>query len=75
MLLEVMKAGYSQLYHSQNNCYQLKPFSDKDLMKKCIIDAAKFVCPKSVKDFENISLSRSMITKGVEEVAGKVEST
>ena len=29
-----------------------KPFSDGDFAKRCLFNAAEFVCPNSVKDFE-----------------------
>lgn len=52
----------------------LKPFSSRDFVKKCILDAAKFVCPNNAKNFKKISLSQNTITRRVQELAGNIES-
>ena len=62
----MVRAIYAIAKRSASNS---KLFSDRDFVKKCIINAGEFVCSKSVKDYEKISLSRVMITRRVEELA------
>ena len=44
-----VRASYAM---SKRIAINSKPFSDGDFVKKCTSDATKFVCSKSVKDFE-----------------------
>ena len=53
----------------------LKPSSDGDFVKNCVIDAVESVCPKSVEDFKRISLSRNTISRKVKELACNIEGT
>lgn len=46
-----------------------KPFSDGELIKKCMLKAAEVVCPEKQAAFANISLSRNTIADRVEDLS------
>ncbi|UYV84654.1 hypothetical protein LAZ67_X002984 [Cordylochernes scorpioides] len=47
----------------------LKPFTEGDFFKECLIKAAEIVCPGSVKTFQAISLSRNTVVERVTDMA------
>lgn len=53
----------------------MKPYSEGDLVKKCLTDVAEQMCPKMVQEFEKISLSRWTIARRIDELAGNVCDT
>ncbi|UYV72786.1 hypothetical protein LAZ67_10000706 [Cordylochernes scorpioides] len=46
-----------------------KPFTEGDFIKECLIKAAEIVCPRSVKTFQAISLSRNTVVERVTDMA------
>ncbi|KAK1340151.1 hypothetical protein QTO34_018715 [Cnephaeus nilssonii] len=40
-----------------------KPFTEGDVIKECLIEAAEIVCPGNVKSFQTISLSQKHLQK------------
>ncbi|KAL4104099.1 hypothetical protein QTP88_019412 [Uroleucon formosanum] len=47
-----------------------KSFSDGEFVKKCILASVKEIIPEKMSVFENISLSRNIITRRVEDIGG-----
>ena len=50
----------------------MKPYSEGDFVKKCLTDVADERCPKTVREFEKISLSRWTIARRIDELAGDI---
>ena len=53
----------------------IKPYSEDDLVKKCLTDVAEEMCPKMVQKFEKISLSCWTITRCIDKFAGDICDT
>ena len=54
---------------------RLKPFTDGEFVKECILTVVDIVCPDKKHLFENISLSARTVTRRVEELAENVKSS
>ena len=51
-----------------------KPYSDGELVKRCMLKAAEVVCPENRSAFANISLSRNTVADRVSELSGDLSS-
>ena len=60
---------------AQRIAQTMKPYSEGDFVKKCLIDVAEEMCAKMVQEFEKISLSRWTIARRIDELAGDVCDT
>jgi hypothetical protein len=54
---------------------QLKPFSDGDFIKTCLMTVVGNLCPEKTQAFKDVSLSRPTVTRRVEEMAANVRSS
>ena len=52
---------------------KLKPFTDGERIKECVVTAVKIICPDKKKLFENISLSRMTISRRIEYLATDIK--
>ena len=50
-------------------------YSEDDVVKRCLTDVAKEMCPKMIQEFEKISLSRWTIARCIDELAGDICDT
>ena len=60
-------------------CYYIlarrgKPFTDGEMVKKCMIEAAKEVCPDKVEKFQDISLTANTVARRVDAMGDNVRS-
>ncbi|XP_076806240.1 general transcription factor II-I repeat domain-containing protein 2-like [Clavelina lepadiformis] len=53
----------------------MKPYSDGNLVKQCIMDIAQEMCPKMKCEFEKISMSWWTITKRIDDLASDISDT
>ena len=53
----------------------IKPYSEGGFVKKCLTDVAEEMCPKTVQEFEKISLLRWTIARHIDELAGNICDT
>lgn len=60
---------------AQRIAQRMKPYSDGDFVKQCLIDVAEEMCPKMVSEFEKISLSRRTITRHIDRLADVICDT
>ena len=51
-----------------------KPFTDGDLVKSCMIEAAQEMCPEKVDLFKTISLSANTVARRVEDIGSNLMS-
>ena len=51
-----------------------KPFSDRDFIKKCMLDVADQVCPEKRQKFEEVSLSRRTLARLIETIGENLTS-
>jgi hypothetical protein len=54
---------------------KLKPFSDGEFVKDCVMSVVKNLCPERSEDFNNVSLSSRTIRRRIEEMSFDVSST
>ena len=47
----------------------MKPFSDGEFVKECIMTAVDLLCPQEKNVFANVSLSSSTVTRRIEDIA------
>jgi len=52
-----------------------KPFTEGDFIKTCLIKTSEIICPKNLKAFQNISLSRNTIAERITELAYNLSDT
>ncbi|XP_065650666.1 general transcription factor II-I repeat domain-containing protein 2-like [Hydra vulgaris] len=67
----VVKASYN-LAHLI--AFHSRPFTDGEFIKNCLIKTAKILCPKKIKDFNNISLSRNTVAERVNDIVADLRS-
>jgi len=53
----------------------MKPYSDGNFVKQCLIDVAEEMCPEMVQEYEKLSLSRWTIARRIDELAGNICDT
>ena len=53
----------------------MKPFSDGDFVKKCILTAAECICPEKRSAFDNICLSSRTVRRRVEDMSDDVRDS
>lgn len=41
----------------------LKPITEGDFIKNCLIKITEIICPENFKAFQNISLTRNIVTE------------
>ena len=62
---------------SYDICYELakhmKPFTEGDFIKKCMLLGAENVCPEMVAKFSNISLSRNTVADRISDLAADIK--
>ena len=64
---DVSDGAVKASYLNENELVQAsKPFSDGELVKKCMLKAAEVVCPEKQSAFANISLSRNTIANSAQ---------
>jgi hypothetical protein len=54
---------------------RMKPFSDGDFVKDCLIAAVKTICPERIEAFQNISLSSRTVCRRIEEMSNDVQDS
>jgi hypothetical protein len=52
----------------------MKPFTDGDFVKKCLIAVVDIVCPEKKTLFSNVSLSARTVTRRIEEMSADMNS-
>ena len=67
-----MKKQFDAVLIAQRIPQTMKPYSEGDFVKKCLTDVADERCPKTVQEFEKISLSRWTIARRIDELAGGI---
>ena len=53
----------------------MKPFSDGEFIKKCIVTAVNTMCPDKSHLFSNVSMSRRTVTRRIEDMASDIKQT
>lgn len=46
-----------------------KPFTEGNFIKTCLVKTAEIICPANLKAFQNISLTRNMISERITDLA------
>ena len=54
---------------------QMKPFTDGEYIKECLLAAAEEIAPKKVKDFSQISLSRQTVSRRIHVISNEICET
>ena len=54
---------------------KLKPHIERELIKECIVGAAKLIAPKKVAVFEKISLSRRTVSDRIQKMGDNIDKT
>ncbi|XP_073687696.1 general transcription factor II-I repeat domain-containing protein 2A-like [Garra rufa] len=54
---------------------KLKPHSDGEFVKECLVAAAELLAPEKVKLFQSVSLSRRTVTEQITDMAQDIETT
>ena len=57
---------------TQRIAQTMKPYFEVDFVKNCVTDVAEEMCPKMVQEFEKISLSRWIIARCIDKLAGDI---
>jgi len=60
---------------AQRIAQNMKPYSDGNFVKQCLIDVAEEMCPEMVQEYEKLSLSRWTIARRIDELAGNICDT
>ena len=53
----------------------MKPFSDGEFVKDCLLAAVEELAPNKVKDYEKISLSRQTVTRRINLITSQISDT
>lgn len=64
-----MKQEYTSYVLSELIDKHLKPFTEGDFITTCLIKTAKIICPRNLKAFHNISLSRNTVAERITNLA------
>lgn len=54
---------------------KMKPFSDGDFIKECVIAAVEEICPEKVKPFTEISLSHQTVARRINDISTEICAT
>ena len=54
---------------------KMKPFTDGEYIKECLLAAAEEIAPKKVKDFSQISLSRHTVSRRIHVISNEICET
>ena len=54
---------------------KMKPFSDGEFVKDCLLAAVEELAPTKVKDFRKISLSRQTVTRRIDLISNQISKT
>ena len=54
---------------------KMKPFTDGEYIKECLLAAAEEIAPKKVKDFSQISLSRQTVSRRIHVISNEICET
>jgi len=60
---------------AQRIAQNMKPYSDSNIAKQCLIGVAEEMCPEIVQEYEKISLSRWTTARRTDELAGDICDT
>ena len=60
---------------SQIIAKKMKPFSDGEFVKDCLLAAVEELAPTKVKDFRKISLSRQTVTRRIDLISNQISNT
>ena len=60
---------------SQIIAKKMKPFSDGEFVKDCLLAAVEELAPTKVKDFRKISLSRQTVTRKIDLISNQISNT
>lgn len=45
-----------------------KPFTEGEFVRDCVMKTGEHICPKKMKDFSNICLTRNTVVQRIEEI-------
>ena len=67
---KIVQASYAICEHLAK---QMKPFTDGELIKQCMLIGAQYTCPEQGSTFSKISLSRTTLADHISELAADIK--
>ena len=67
---KIVQASYAICEHLAK---QMKPFTDGELIKQCMLIGAQYTCPEQRSTFSKISLSRTTVADHISELAADIK--